>query len=400
MPGVLFTSFEPSGDDHASAVIAELRRRHPSLPMYAWGGPRMAAAGAEIVERTGESAVMGVPGLGKIVEHVRIHKRVAAWMDLGLASLHVPVDSPAANFPICRVAKSRGMRVIHLVAPQVWAWASWRIRKLRKRTDLVLCLLPFEEEWFQARAVRAKFVGHPLFDHPLDEAEMQARADKLPGRDGVPKIALMPGSRPKEMVRCFPVLLDAFKRLKQDFPSATGVVAATKPDAARKLEMLAAAHGGWPQGLSMTWGDTDAVVRWCDYALVVSGTVTLQIARQFKPMVAMYNPGWLMYQTLGRWLVSTDLFTLPNLIAGRRVIPEFIPHFGDGEAMAVEIIKLMRRPGYAEEQRANLMAISRRFAGKHCASAGADEIERALGLGPSPGGGTAAWPIAAASRAV
>ncbi len=378
---MLFTSFEPSGDDHASSVIAELRRRHPGLAMYAWGGPRMAAAGAEVVERTGENAVMGVPGLGKIVEHVGIHKRVAAWMDKGLASVHVPVDSPAANFPICRVARARGMRVIHLVAPQVWAWASWRIRKLRKRTDLVLCLLPFEEEWFQARAVRAKFVGHPLFDHPLDETEVRARAEKLPGREGVPKIALMPGSRPKEMVRCFPVLLDAFNRLKKDFPGATGIVAATKPDAARRLEVLAAAHGGWPQGLSMIWGDTDAVVAWCDFALVVSGTVTLQIARQFKPMVAMYSPGWLMYQLLMRWLVSTDLYTLPNLIAGRRVVPEFIPHFGDGEALAVEIIKLMRRPGYAEEQRENLVAISKRFSGKHCASAAADEIERMLGLG-------------------
>jgi lipid-A-disaccharide synthase len=389
-PGVLFTSFEPSGDDHASAVIRELKRRRPGLRVYAWGGPKMAAAGAEIVERTGENAVMGVPGIGKIVEHVAIHRRVARWMDKGLAGLHVPVDSPAANFPLCRLAKARGLKVVHLVAPQVWAWAGWRIKKLRRRTDLVLCLLPFEEEWFQARAVKARFVGHPLFDHPLDEAALEARAAKLPGREGTPRIALMPGSRPKEMVRCFPVLLDAFNRLKRDFPGATGMVAATRPDTARRLEELAAAHGGWPAGLSMTWGDTDAVVRWCDYALVVSGTVTLQIARQQRPMVAMYSPGWLMYQTLGRWLVSTDLFTLPNLIAGRRVVPEFIPHFGDGEALAVEVIKLMRRPGYADEQRENLAAIARRFAGRQCTVGAADEIERMLGLARTGGSAGAA----------
>lgn len=386
--GVLFTAFEPSGDDHASAVIAELRMRHPRLPIYAWGGPKMAAAGAEVIERTGENAVMGLPGIGKIIEHCRIHKRIARWIKQHKAVVHVPVDSPAANFPACRVSKREGLKVVHLVAPQVWAWASWRIRKLRRRTDLVLCLLPFEEEWFMARAVQARFIGHPLFDEPLDMAAVQARADKLGGpgaQSASPKIAIMPGSRPGEMVRSFPVLLDAYKRLKKDFPNAAGVVAATKPEAAKKLEIIAAAHGGWPAGLSIASGDTDAVVRWCDFALVVSGTVTLQITRQIKPMVTVYCPSYIMYHGLMRWLLSTDMFTLPNLIAGRRIIPELIPHFGDGEALAVEVIKLMRRPGYADDQRENLAAVCRRFVGKNAAVAAANEIEKMLGIAPMPG---------------
>ncbi|HVU63527.1 MAG TPA: hypothetical protein VHC70_06100 [Phycisphaerales bacterium] len=402
-PGILFTAFEPSGDDHASAVIAELRKRWTAeeLPIYAWGGPKMRAAGAEVIEETGANAVMGMPGPAKIVEHLRIHGRISRWMKEGKAALHVPVDSPGANFPVARLAKRRGLRVIHLVAPQVWAWAPWRIRKLRKRTDLVLCLLPFEEEWFMARGVPAKFVGHPLFDEPLDEAALAARAERIAATTGAPgglaanaptaqgggrwhgevgpRVALMPGSRPQEMVRCFPVLLDAFNRLRRDFPGTTGIVAATKPEAARRLQELAAVHGGWPPGLGIVHGDTDAVVRWCEYAMVVSGTVTLQIARQLRPMVAFYCPGWLMYQLVARWLVSTDLFTLPNLIAGRAIIPEFIPHFGDGDALAVEIIKFMRRPGYAEDQRENLRAVCRRFAGKTCAVAAADAIEGAMG---------------------
>ncbi len=409
-PGILFTAFEPSGDDHAAAVIAELRRRWTAeeLPMYAWGGPKMRAAGAEVIEETGANAVMGIPGAGKIIEHLRIHGRISRWLESGKASLHVPVDSPGANFPVARVAKKRGLRVIHLVAPQVWAWAPWRIRKLRRRTDLVLCLLPFEEEWFMARGVPAKFVGHPLFDEPLDEGDLAARAervgalvssarsslgDKLPaaafssGASGAvgPRVALMPGSRPQEMVRCFPVLLDAFNRLRKDFPGTTGVVAATKPEAVKRLQELAAVHGGWPPGLGIVSGDTDAVVRWCEYAMVVSGTVTLQIAKQLRPMVAFYVPGWLMYQLVARWLVSTDLFTLPNLIAGRAIVPELIPHFGDGDALAVEIIKFMRRPGYAEDQRENLGAVCRRFAGKTCAVNAAEAIESALGMKKAAG---------------
>jgi lipid-A-disaccharide synthase len=328
---------------------------------------------------------MGVPGIGKIIEHVKIHRRIAKWMDEGRATLHVPVDSPAANFPVCKLAKARGMKVMHLVAPQVWAWASWRIHKLKRRTDLVLCLLPFEQEWFQTRGVQAKFVGHPLFDEALDIDEVAARSAKLPvraeaGVTGTPKLAIMPGSRPSEMVRCFPILLDAFVRLKKDFPNALGMVAATTPEAVRSLERLAAEHGGWPAGLGITHSDTDAVIHWCDFALVVSGTVTLQIARQRKPMVAVYQPSWLTYQLLARWLVSTELFTLPNLIAGRRIVPELIPHFGDGEAVAVEVIKLMRRPGYADDQRASLDTVVRRFSGKSASVVAADEIEKMLGL--------------------
>jgi lipid-A-disaccharide synthase len=229
-----------------------------------------------------------------------------------------------------------------------------------------------------------------LFDEPLDLEAIQKRADEygakvnppvgvVPGAIG-PRVAIMPGSRRQEMVHCFPIQLDAFNRLRRDFPGVLGMVAATTPEAVRRLQESAATHGGWPSGLGIVSGDTDGVVRWCDYAMVVSGTVTLQIARQGKPMVAVYSPGWLMYQLIARWLVSTDLFTLPNLIAGRRIIPEFVPHFGDGDPLAVEIIKFMRRPGYADEQRENLAAVCRRFAGKNAAVGSADAIEVALGI--------------------
>jgi lipid-A-disaccharide synthase len=382
--GILFTSFEPSGDDHASAVIAELRRRRPSLPMYAWGGPKMERAGATIVARTGQNAVMGVPGVGKIVEHMRINRAVKRWLAEHPVALHVPVDSPAANFPICRLAKASGARVVHLVAPQVWAWAEWRVNKLRRLTDLVLCLLPFEEQWFSMRGVKARFVGHPLFDEPLDYAAIDARIARAGWDTGAaagakPRLALMPGSRPAEWARCFPLLLDMFNRLRADFPDTAAVVAATRPDVADSLRRLAGERGGWPAGMHIAVGDTDAVVRWCDFAVVVSGTVTLQVAKQLKPMVTFYRPGKLMYHTLGRWLVSTELFTLPNLTAGSKIVPELIPYFdNDGEALAIEVIKLMRRPGYADDQRAGLARVVKLFEGRNAAVAAADEIEKAL----------------------
>lgn len=381
--GLLFTAFEPSGDDHASVVIAELRLRHPDLPIYALGGEKMRAAGAQILEPTGENAVMGMPGVAKIAEHRRLNRRIADWLEKDLVDVHIPVDSPAANFPLCALSKRRGIRVVHLVAPQIWAWGRWRIRKLRRLTDMVLCLLPFEEGWFLSRGVKARFIGHPLFDQPVDLEALDRRAAELP--DGSPRLALMPGSRPSEIKSSLPVLLDAFRRLRRDYPNTVGIIAATRREVADALRKLADHSGGWPEGLDMLSGETDAVIRWCEYALVVSGTVTLQIARQQKPMVTFYRPSRLIYHLIGRWIVSTDVFTLPNLILGderKKWIPELIPHFGDGEELALAVIRLMRQPGYAEDQIEALRRVTAKFKGRKAAQTAADEIERIAGLRP------------------
>ena len=398
-PAVLFTGFEPSGDDHASAVIAELRRIAPELRLYAWGGPRMEAAGATIIEYTGRDAVMGMPGLAKIREHRAINERIAAWLDENPVTVHVPVDSPAANFPICAMAKQRGVKVVHLVAPQIWAWGKWRIRKLRRLTDLALCLLPFEEGWFTTRGVPARFVGHPLFDEPLEMAEIDAQAEALPR--GAPKLALMPGSRPSELRKNFPLLLEAYRALKAEQPELAGVVAAvndevaaalrelaaeeqhffrgTPKNRAEALRALAAKGEGWPEGLHIASGKADAVIRWCDLALVVSGTVTLQIARQHKPMVAFYKSSRLLYWLIARWIVSTRFFTLPNLIAGREVVPELIPHFGGAERLVAAARTLLDDPEAMERQRQDLRDIASRFNGHHAAKSAARAIAQMAG---------------------
>lgn len=377
-PAILFTAFEPSGDDHASAVIAELRRRRPDVPIYAWGGPKMERAGATIIERTGDDAVMGMPGIEKIREHQRINQRIEEWLGANAVSVHVPVDSPAANFPICAIAKARGIKVVHLVAPQVWAWASWRVRKLRRLTDLVLCLLPFEEDWFRRHRVPAKFIGHPLFDEPLDVAELDRRAMALP--QGAPRVALMPGSRPAELAKNFPILLNAYRKLRAARPGLVGVVAATKPEVEKQLREMAAEHGGWPEGLACLCGQTDVVVRWCELALVVSGTVTLQVAKQQRPMVIVYKYNPIACFLLGSWLVSTRVFSLPNLIAGRRIVPELVPYFGRGGAVAREAQRLLDDPQLAEKQRLALADVVDKFRSNRAGTAAADAIEQVAGL--------------------
>jgi lipid-A-disaccharide synthase len=378
-PGsILFTAFEPSGDDHASAVIAELHRRHPELPIYAWGGPKMERAGAVLVERTGHDAVMGMPGLAKIREHGRMNERIEAWMEANRPAVHVPVDSPAANFPLCKVAKGKGIRVVHLVAPQIWAWGRWRIHKLRRRTDMVLCLLPFEERFFQKRGVAARFVGHPLFDAPPDGAALDARAAVYGG--GSPKIAMMPGSRPKELEKSFPLLLEAFKELRRRYPDLAGVVAATTPEVKEELQRVAETMGGWPERLQIASGDTDAIIRWCDLALVKSGTITLQIARQNRPMIAFYKSSPLQYYLIGKWVIATKFFTLPNVLAHREIVPELVPHFGGHEEIVKAAIALIDSPARIAEQKEELARVVDVFKGRNAAAAAAEAIAEVAGV--------------------
>ncbi|RMH24401.1 MAG: lipid-A-disaccharide synthase [Planctomycetota bacterium] len=381
-PIILFTAFEPSGDDHASAVIAALKRDHPDADIRAWGGPRMRDAGAEIIARTGDDAVMGMPGLAKIREHKRINADIARWVEQHRPTVHVPVDSPAANFPVCAITKRAGAKVVHLVAPQLWAWGPWRIKKLRRLTDHVLCLLPFEEKWFRDRGVPATFIGHPLFDHAPDTETLDAAIADWP--DGHPKIALMPGSRPGEMRANFALLLNAYNRLAREHPGMRGIVAATKDEVVPVLRRLAKdANTEWPESLEVRCGATDAVVRWCDLALVVSGTVTLQIARQRRPMVIVYKSSRLLWALIARWIIRTPFFTLPNLVAGREIVPELVPHFTGADPVADRAVALLESPDAAEAQRRDLAEIASRFEGHHAADEAAAAIARFAGLGPS-----------------
>ncbi|MCC6969704.1 MAG: lipid-A-disaccharide synthase [Phycisphaerales bacterium] len=388
-PRVLFTAFEPSGDDHAQAVIRELLSRHPGLKIYAWGGPRMAAAGAEVIERTGDDAVMGLPGLKKLQEHRKINERIDQWLEQNRVELHVPVDSPAANFPICAMAKARGIKVVHLVAPQIWAWARWRIHKLRRLTDRVLCVLPFEEKFFVKRGVPATFIGHFLFDEPIDVAALDAKVADLPA--GTPRIAIMPGSRPDELRRNYPMMLEVFAKVREKHPGAIAVVAATRPAVAEQLQVVAAQladrlglgrveNNGWPESMRCVVGATDVVIRWCELALVKSGTVTMQVAKQLRPMVIVYKKSNPLLYYVVKAIMATKLFTLPNVIAHREIVPEFVPHFGGPEPIVLAVLDVVEKPAVAAKQREELGAIVAQFAGRSARKLAADEIEKALGL--------------------
>jgi len=354
---VLFTAFEPSGDAHAAPVIAALVQRDPAIRIAAWGGPRMRAAGAEMLGVTAEDGAMGLAGLAKIGLVRRVRAAAVAWSRENAVSVHVPVDSPAANFPVVRALRPLGVKTVHLVAPQLWAWGSWRIRKLRRRTDLVLCLLPFEQEWFRSRGVPAAFIGHPVMERRLDVAQLDADALRLPS--GSPRIAMLPGSRSQELHANLRSLMETFALLRQAHPQAVCVLVAANENLRRLGQQIAPTR---PSGLHVQVGGLDAVLHWCDLALNVSGTVSLDVSLHAKPMVGVYRIS-APSLAVSRLLLRSPVRLLPNIIAGRKVVPEFVPTTAGAQAFAAAADSLIRDSRAAGEARAALRAVVQRFAG-------------------------------------
>jgi lipid-A-disaccharide synthase len=413
-PCILFTAFEPSGDEHAAPVVAELRRLLPGVPIWALGGRRMESAGAELIEKTTDDSAMLAGALSKVGRQLALRRRLKRWLDEHPVLIHVPTDSPAANWGICKMVKRRwggrradvsGLgdstghhsmpplgRVVHLVCPQVWAWATWRVKRLIRWSDLTLCILPFEPAWLEKHGVRAKFIGHPLFDAPLDAEAMTWAAAGFP--HGRPRVAMLPGSRPGEVSANWPIMRRALEILQQSHPHAAAVVAAAGDQTARMLREM---PGDWPARWKLVTGQTDAALHWADVALTASGTATLHVARHRKPMTVLYHvPAW-QWHAVGRWIIDTRTFTLPNLIAvGPRpdreghIVREFVPLLGgvaEAPAVAAELASLADDVDKRQRQTAALDAAARRFDGHHAGREAAEAIAALIRESPARSGG-------------
>jgi lipid-A-disaccharide synthase len=336
----------------------------------------MEQAGAQIVEHTAAMGVMGLPGPRLIAAHLSRLKRIERWLREHPLAAVVPVDSPAANGSICQLVRRTqpSASVVHLVAPQLWAWRAWRVRKLRRLTDELLCLLPFEPDWFKRRRVRATFVGHPLFDpasHPIPEPIHEP----APG----PKLALLPGSRRAEIERNWPMMVQTLRHLEPAHPGLTAASAAVD-EWAKSLMLKLTPEPPAALGQRIRVGQMDEVVAWADVVLVASGTATLQVARQRKPMVAVYNiPRIYRYlRPLLGWMFATKTFTLPNLVSehetGQRAIPEFVPLFGQAEPVTEELRRLLSDESARNVQQQRLERVCQAFEGTRYAQTSAQRL--------------------------
>lgn len=379
--GILFSTFEPSGDALAAAVIAQLRAGGYDAPLFALGGARSETAGANILEQTTHHASMFLETIKHVWSHRERLKRLRQWLEQHPLAALVPTDSPAANWSICQLVREiqPQARIVHLAAPQLWAWAAWRIAKLRRLTDHVLCLLPFEPAWFEPRGVSATFVGHPLFEKPRIVAPWDPPVPRL-------KLALLPGSRSSEIENNWPTMLAAFDQLKRRHVLLTAQVAALDFRIEGMIHDGIRRHYGFsdvPAGMSIVTGRIDDVLQWADVVLVVSGTATLEVAAYRKPMVVLYNVNWLGYQLVRTWLVTAQTFSLPNLISQwqgeGRAVPELVPHFRQVEPVMAAVDGLLTDNKAWSVQRQALERVVSPFAAQHFGQAAAAQLLKVMG---------------------
>ena len=318
---IFISSAEPSADAHCAGLINALKASGPNIEFVGVGGPKMAAAGCELLEITGARASMLFNALNHVAHYYKLLRRIAAYFKSNEVDLVIVCDSPAFNFHVAKAAKKARIKTLFYVAPQLWAWGAWRIGKLRKCCDKLCCILPMEQQWFAERGLDAAFVGNPLFDElDADCIRPKTYADFNPK---APMVALMPGSRTVEIDTLWQPMQQIALDIKRRHPDAALTTVAVNAERLRTLKQRQL------PGFDCNY-TTDSVIetaRKADLAVVASGSATLQVAAAACPMVIMYQSNRILWYILGIWLIKTEFLSLVNIVAGRELVPEFMPHF-------------------------------------------------------------------------
>jgi lipid-A-disaccharide synthase len=307
---IFFSVGEPSGDLHGANLIRALKARHGDWQFVGYGGPKMATAGCELHADLTQLAVMWV---AQALVHLRKFLRLVAEADQYFRDVRpdlvVLVDYPGFNWHIARKAKARGIPVVYYGTPQLWAWASWRVKKMRRLVDHVLCKLPFEEQWFRQRGCHATFVGHPYFDE-LAERQLVAEFVREQTENPGPLVTILPGSRTQEVKSNLPALLKAAALIRERVPGVRFAVAAYK-HSQRGIVSQCVARGNLPVEVHV--GRTAELIHAARCCLACSGSVSLELLYHTRPSVILYQVSRLGYlvQSLFR---KVRYITLVNLL--------------------------------------------------------------------------------------
>jgi lipid-A-disaccharide synthase len=358
---ILVSAGEASGDLYASLLVEELRRLWPNAVFFGCTGPKLRAAGVETVV---DAADLAVVGLLEVVRHIpRIYgeyRKLLAAARERRPELAILTDSPDFHLRAARRLHQSGVPVVYLVAPQAWAWRKGRVKTMRQTLQQLLCIFPFEEQFFRNEGVSATYIGHPLAGlvrPSLSRDEFFKKHRLAPGR---PLVAVLPGSRRGEAARHLPALLDAVDRLYREQALNVVLPASHTTGAAFFQERT----GRSP--IRVIEGESWDAMAHADVALAASGTVTVEAALLGTPMVTFYRvstPSWVA----GRLLVNVPYYSMVNLIAGRAVVPELMQSQMTGEAIAREASRLLRDEAARAAMKLGLAEVREKLGGAQAA---------------------------------
>ena len=359
---------EPSGDLYAGALVRALRARESRLEAFGLGGPGLAASGARLVADFRGLSVTGLTEALKILPRsLATYRQLVEAARRDRPDVLVLIDYPDFNFRLMKAVKALGIPIVYYISPQLWAWRPGRMKVMKALVDRVLVIFPFEEALYRGEGMDVRFVGHPLLEMTAPSADRTTllREFKLDGTR--PIVALLPGSRPNELVRLAAVLGLAAGQIAVRVPPAQFIVARAPHLDDGLFEPLAAPAG------RIVEGRTDDVLSLSDVVLTASGTATVQTAMHGKPMVVLYKLSPLTY-TLGKPLARVDMYAMVNLIAGRRVVLELIQDACTPEAVADEAVSLITDRAKRETMVRQLEEVKAALGGLGASGRAADAI--------------------------
>jgi lipid-A-disaccharide synthase len=351
---IFLSAAEPSADNHCAGLIRAIRQRRHNIEFVGVGGPRMAEAGCKLIENTAGRAVMTYNAFAHVSYFYRLIRRSAKFLATRKPDLVIVCDSPAFNFHIAKHAKKLGIKTLFYVAPQLWAWAPWRIGKLKKYCDKLCCILPFEQDWFTSRGVPAEFVGNPLLDELTPADITRARRNYSSFNPANARIAIIPGSRPAEVGSLWRPMQQIAVALRKKYPNLTFTTVAVDEPTRGALDSTRLMNFRTSYAIDAVY----QTARSCDLALVASGSATLQVASAGCPMVIMYKTSALMWHIIGHWLVTTKYLSLVNILAGRELVPEFMPYFRSTQPIVETVQGLFQDKSRLTQISADLLAMA------------------------------------------
>ncbi|HEY6610603.1 MAG TPA: lipid-A-disaccharide synthase [Pseudomonas sp.] len=329
---------EASGDILGSGLMQAIKVRHPDAQFIGVGGPRMQGEGLDSYFPMERLAVMGlVEVLGRLPELLGRRRRLIRTLIDERPDVFIGIDAPDFTLGVELKLRQAGIRTVHYVSPSVWAWRQKRVLKIRQACDLMLTLFPFEAQFYEAQQVPVCFVGHPLADTIELHADRAAARSALGLAEAGGVVALMPGSRGGEVERLGSLFLDAAERLRVLRPGLRFVLPCANAERRAQVEAMLV---GRDLPVTLLDGRSHEALAACDAVLIASGTATLEALLFKRPMVVAYRVAPLTYRILKR-LVKSPYISLPNLLAGRLLVPELIQDAATPEALAATLAPLL-----------------------------------------------------------
>ncbi len=369
---LLLSAGEASGDMYAARLAIALKQRM-DVSIFGMGGPQMRAAGVDVITDYSEVSVVGIT---EILRHlpslVRAMRRLVSEAERRKPAFAILTDFPGFHLRLARKLRPRGVRNIYYICPQFWAWRPWRVRVVRRRFARALCIFPFEEKFYGDAGVPVTFIGHPLVGAVKATKDREGFCREHGLDPNQPIIAILPGSRPAELRQHMPVLREACSLIRREV-QAQFVLAAVPGTVEAELP------AGWHADLQLrvVEGQTYDALAAADAAIVSSGTATVEAALLDAPMVVIYRVTPLT-ALLAKPLVRTPYFSMVNLIAGRRVVPELIQNDFTAAKVSGEVLRLLRDSRAREELRSGLADVRERLGPPGAVERAADAIAALL----------------------